>query len=494
MMKPLKTLGATLGALGRDRRGNVAMIGAICALPLVMMLGIAVDLGRQNSARQYAQDSIDQSALAAAVSRAKTQTALYAIVEDYLAANLDTRYFRDGYTFDVTYDAQKRIGVRLRSNVRAHFAGVLGKSLMPVDVNVMAVRGSAEAVELALVLDNTGSMEKVDGGVSRMSALKTAATELVNALKENEDADVKIGVVPYGEYVNIGESHRGSAWLVTDEKDVPVAAGEATYPATQCIYEKQTVPYTYNGDGYSETRYREENKCVGSKPHPKAGEKYKTGGGTTQHRFRGCVYSRPGSHRLTDQNPTNPKYYGMIETDKNPDCMTEVTPLTATKSTVLNALNAMRTRVNGNEPQTYVPTGVLWGINVLSPDEPYTQGRAYAAGNRAPRKIMVVMTDGENTMRFVEESKKRYGTHAKNPSAAQISQTNADVTALCDYAKSMQIEVYTVSLGVSNAAAQTMMRGCATKSEFYFNASDNAALGDAFREIAASINRVRLIR
>lgn len=499
-----------------DRRGNVAMILALCGLPLVMMGGFAVDLVRQQAVKQDAQVSIDHAALAAAISRAKTEESLREVVGEYLAANLDNRYLGNRYTFEVDYDDRSQITVRLAGEIDAFFASLIGRPTMPINVDVTAIRGAADAVELVLVLDNTNSMTLSDGsGQTRISALKTAATDLVNTVKENEDADVKIGVVPYGEYVNVGKDKQGSLWLIADNYVQDVAAkNHGKYPDKEkyCAEygpEYETTVYDQK-DGYKVERKVKKRDCVrqAERAHPKAGQDNITAAYKIYWNFQGCVYSRPGAHRLTDAGALATPYHGVIERNRfnpsegrteEPDCMTPILPLTASRASTIAALNGMRTdyRNYANSliaPQTYIPAGLLWGINVLSPDAPFTEARPYASGNRNPRKILVLMTDGENTMRFKENGSKTFGVHERTDAAGQLKQTNDDVTALCNYAKTNDIEIYTVALGVADTESQNMLRGCATEPEFFFNAADNAALGDAFRDIAASINKVRLIR
>ena len=184
----------------------------------------------------------------------------------------------------------------------------------------------------------------------------------------------------------------------------------------------------------------------------------------------------------------------MIVTNGQRDCQTEVLPLTQNRATVLGAINSMVTsRWTGKEPLTFIPAGLIWGVNVLSPDAPFTEGRAYNPDNRNPRKIMVLMTDGQNTMRY-KASGSTHGVHEFTEAPGQLTQSNNDVTAICNYAKSRNIEIYTVALGIEDPASTTMLRGCASEADFFFNASNNAALGEAFDAIAASINRVRLVR
>ena len=64
------------------------------------------------------------------------------------------------------------------------------------------------ALEVALVLDNTGSMKKDD----KETALRQAVQELVDSVMAGQ-ADVKVAVVPFSQYVNVGVENRNAPWL-----------------------------------------------------------------------------------------------------------------------------------------------------------------------------------------------------------------------------------------------------------------------------------------
>jgi hypothetical protein len=55
---------------------------------------------------------------------------------------------------------------------------------------------------------------------------------------------------------------------------------------------------------------------------------------------------------------------------------------------------------------THVAEGVGWGLRVLSPGEPFTEGRPY---NDETKKAMVLLTDGENT--FQSQSNHNLSTY-----------------------------------------------------------------------------------
>ena len=51
--------------------------------------------------------------------------------------------------------------------------------------------------------------------------------------------------------------------------------------------------------------------------------------------------------------------------------------------------------------------------------------------------------------------------------ATQRIATNTDTTKLCDYAKSKNIEIFSVAFMVDDGAAKTMLQGCATDATHY---------------------------
>src|SRR5690606_26047171 len=86
------------------------------------------------------------------------------------------------------------------------------------------------------------------------------------------------------------------------------------------------------------------------------------------------------------------------------------------------------------EGATYIPAGLAWGWNLLSPGAPFTEGAAYDPANRKPRKALVLMTDGANTL-----EPKADGSHgSKTPSPLADKYT----AELCENIKKQKIEVY----------------------------------------------------
>lgn len=461
------------------------------ALPVLMVLGGAgFDLQRAAVARSTSQDAADAAVLAAAASRNQDLADLRQTAETFLAQNLDLRYFAGEPTAEVDEPQAAHLRLQLRGAVPTTFLGLIGITEMPVVVSATATRGAAEEVELALVLDNTWSMSATDpAGGTKISALKSAATLLVNELMQRPDNNVRIGVVPYADYVNVGTHNLNQPWLAVPAEYSTTSERKCETKTTRRKWTRGAPKTcTRTVDGVVESYDCTPSTYVDEEVPP-----YETcsGGGTTRYRWFGCVSSRKeGVMRLNDSHPEKP-YPGLLSTSQN--CLTPITPLTDSRSQVLTAIQSLVVNVGGYRPETYIPSGLIWGVNVLSPTAPFDEADPYDGANRKPRKIMVLMTDGENTLRYEPSSGKHTAPSNNNSGQQQVRATNDDTAAICAYAKSKDIEVFTVALAVSSGTARNLLQGCATDPEHYFDARDTAALRGAFASIAASINRVRLV-
>lgn len=100
---------------------------------------------------------------------------------------------------------------------------ILGIDQVNVSAQTRVARTVINRAEIAMVLDTTGSMAG-----SKLSTLQDAAKELIDdSLKANEDSAqplVKIGIVPFAQYVNVGVSRRSASWI-----SVPADSGTQTF-------------------------------------------------------------------------------------------------------------------------------------------------------------------------------------------------------------------------------------------------------------------------
>lgn len=477
--------------------GNFSIIAGVAALPLLLAVGFAVDYTRFISAEQHLQDVADAAALALAGSSEKNETKLKRIADDFVASNYSDSRIDQLQVASVDLD-DDRVDLAVTGRLPTIFMGLVRHHWLDVGASSLAVRAVTGSVELALVLDNTWSMvEKDASGTSKIDTLKKAATSLVEELMSNPDATVRIGLVPYADYVNVGTKYRKESWLsIPDDYDVKGVA------ATCTMQKVSETPCEQYAPKYACTKYvdgvPEASTCGGQctkNGTPRMVEKKVCTGGVSaaSYKWHGCVGSRmPGTTRLDDKSPATP-YPGYVETSQK--CLNPIVPLTGDKNALQAAINAMIINIGGYKPYTYIPAGMIWGQNLLSPAAPFREAAAYDAANVAPRKALVLMTDGENTLRFTS-SNGRHASLSTNAAtaAAQVAQTNKDTKAICDYSKAQKIEIYSVAFMVDDAEAKALLEYCATDAEHYFDASDPDKLMAAFSGIARSLSQVRLAR
>ncbi|MDQ1154126.1 pilus assembly protein [Brevundimonas sp. SORGH_AS_0993] len=461
-----------------DREGNIAIMFALTAMALVIMIGMAIDVNRLVKVRSEVQQSLDAAALAAAASRAQTARELKNVADPYLHANLASEDLTSGWTTQTEYRDDRIVHLAFTGGVKPLFAGMVGINRFDLHLEAEATRGVAQRIEAVLVLDNTYSMiERDSRSIRRIDALKSSASLLVNELMTNPSDEVSIGVVPYADYVNVGTNNRGASWLsVPNDYVLERTCDTRTYYTGSDPYVCTSIR-----DGVAETGicYRTIVATEVKVPPYRCDISYK---------WYGCVYSRNvGSLRLTDQSPNTP-YRGFLTTSQS--CLNAITPLTRSKSTVLAAIDNLIINVGGYKPETHIPSGMIWGVNVLSPTPPFQQGTNYDPANRRPRKILVLMTDGVNTMTYRPWD----GAHVATDSPTERAATDTDLTSICTYAKTKKIELFTVGLNVPTKAGRTLLKTCATDDAHAFLAEDSAGLESAFREIARSIGVVRLVK
>lgn len=466
-------------------QGTVAVLFAISAIPVLLCVGAAVDFSRLAAARVAAQSAADSAALAAARQRVDDEDELKRVAEAFARSNLWGTNAGNASIRTFLYDRVKReIRLTVSGSVPTTFWAITGVDFLPYEVEARAVRGVNGTLGVALVLDNTWSMNG-----ERLSALKQAAEDLVTTITTDRSFNVKVGLVPYADYVNVGVEHRNAAWLdVPPERTVQTPRTCTTRTTRTRCTRGEFRSCTRIIDGQPEHYDCTPNRCT---EEPSPPYEFCTGGGTTAYRWFGCVGSRTVAEaRLSDGRPAVP-YPGILSTSRN--CLNPIVPLTQDRNALVAAIRQMVVNVGSYKPETYIPAGLIWGINVLSPTSPFTEGAAYDSSNRRPRKVMILMSDGANTLSF-RPSDGQHVAYSSSPANRQAEMTAAynDMNAICDYAKSKKIEIYTIAFNIDDHAARQAMQKCATHAGNVFDASNRQGLMTAFATIAAAIQDIRL--
>jgi Flp pilus assembly protein TadG len=449
----------------RSTSGNTAIIFSLAAIPMLLAAGSAIDMLRANRAQAVLQGAADAAALAGGTSSGKKGD-VKDLVKDYLEINGAQSALDYVESIDVKKNKKKgTLTVEIKGKINTSLMALAGISTM--DVGAMSeVQIGNRALEISLVLDNTGSMNEQ----GRLTALKASAKELVTQVFENKDPDtyVKIGIVPFANYVNVGLPRRSEDWM-----NVPP---DSTYPTEWLEYPDwkesgvcHMEPNTGFSDGVPVTG--EHQVC-----DPIPGQSVlKKGTGTNQ--WNGCVGSRNnpmdtqvGSHEVP--------YPGIM----NEYCPTPITDLTDDKSLLIGKIDAMV-----GYGDTYIPAGMLWGWNMLNTAEPLSSAKSKEdMAEDGGTKAIILMTDGLNSMVPV------YPTHASANGPAPSSDTL--LASVCGNAKADDIEVYTVAFMVDDAATLSNLAKCASDPTKVYTAANSAALSEAFKRIAETLSAVRLTK
>ncbi len=195
---------------------------------------MAIDLQRAASIRADLQQSADAAVLAA-IRISMNQPSLTpdeveVKAKEFFDANRRTKSSASTSNFKIVHDPlAESYRLSFDVDIATTLTRAIGIENISPEIQSEAKLGRPPYLEVAMVLDNTGSMNDFD----KIGDLKTAATNLVNSLHSHPDADVRIGLVPFAQYVNVGAGNLGASWL--DGGSAPGAfdgcVGSRDYPA-----------------------------------------------------------------------------------------------------------------------------------------------------------------------------------------------------------------------------------------------------------------------
>ena len=469
-----RRLSTAFAAFGISRRGSIAVNISLLIVVIAALSAFAIDYARAVAARSVLQDELDAVTLMAARIPDATDREVKRAAAEYLAIKL-----RQNETLIKPRGEWKVQKSAVTGEATATVKSLFGfPEIGPFNLRVKTqVRRGTGATEVALVLDTTGSMAG-----SRITALKEAANTLVTKLTEVKEADVKIAVIPFGQYVNVGVRRRSEPWAnVPADYSQQVTPGCSTITqTTSCQTESYACTRYNDGIPYQATCTRSYN-CVTTPVNPP--RQHCPAPYTNNYRFYGCIGSPPFPSNVKDNDPSR-RYPGFL----NLTCGAEIMPLTKDAA-------GLKSTIDGLTPsgETYIPSGLAWGFNALSRARPLTEARGYdtAGPNVRPRKVLVLMTDGTNTKLMNPAN----GRHDISPPAGGRADQADDYTArLCANIKAENIELFSVAFEVDDEVTKKMLKKCATDKAHFFDASNSAELIKAFSDIATALQNLYIAK
>lgn len=540
----------------KSTSGNVSMMLALSALPMIAVVGAGIDFARITTDRASFQSAVD-SALLSVVNSARAsftglsqaqiderKALLAAQAKSFIKANYSASdVVKKSVSVSLTV-SDSDITLTANHTLPTSLMGIVGTSALN-ETLTSSVKKAPRPVELALVMDTTGSM-----GTTYMAQAKTAAHSLLNnvyggTLAQKPDSQyVRVALVPFSAAVRLNQNayDYSSSWIDT--------TGVSSVSRLNF-----TDPTWYNYLAWTKLASRPWNGCVEARPGtfatddspPSSGtpdslfvpyfapDEPTFSGSSSSYRYYNSYIGTPTEYSGATSSPKNStssslnsdlttllwrqnnaaKYNGASITSEASSSYgpwfncdkTPIVPLTYNRANVENGIDAMT-----SDGSTVIPEGLAWGWKVLSPTAPFTKveaGPSNAATTIAPygdprwRKVMVLMTDGENDVlssgnqvnnlnggwyssygRIKAATNNRFGTTSVSAANAAL---DSNMLAICDNIKRQNVEIYTVAFRVSSTNILNNLKTCATDADHAKQAADGIALGTVFSNIGLNV-------
>jgi Flp pilus assembly protein TadG len=309
------------------------------------MVGAAVDYSRANSVKAAMQGALDAAALMLSKDAATmTREELDKKANDYFLAefnraeavklDVDPRYGRHGVLQDLTLTGSGQVPTTITQ--------LIGHKTIKVAATSQVTWGVAKKVEIALVLDNTGSMSRS----GKIDALIAASHQFIDMMKKvaRNPGDVKVAIVPFDTNVNVGTGYKDMPWIDWSNMVAGSSSG-------------------VENDDDDDTRYDFRD---------------------AKENWNGCVIDRAQPNDVLDTAPTAAASYPAENCT-----LSAITPLSYDWVALHSAVDKMKA-----SGKTNLTIGLVWGWHALTPGEPLPEA---TAPSRDTLKYILFMTDGLNT-------------------------------------------------------------------------------------------------
>lgn len=574
-----------LKRFARNEDGAFIVLFGVMAVVLTALSGAVVDYTRMQEQRNRAQIALDSAALALQADIfSRSAEDIRADAERLVRerAGTNSNVWVDQIAIDTAAGSLTLTG---GLDVPMLFVRLVGVENLTAAITSQATRRKLR-LEVAMVLDNSGSMLEQNRMDHLKQAATNAVNILFDG--EAVHNDVFMSVVPYTYHVNIGADNVNQFWIDRGESRLsgdnfrfdtgtinwinaagrPIAQKPHNFPVNSPLQQNNHVDRIWLYDRINNESWR---GCVEARPHPldvmdtpprrggalppddsdvtaiNPGLSWRetlfvplfapdlpdrlgtSNNGTylqyvTNDRGGVCQTPHPANNSSGDFEAQERicKYIGVNISNSgdfrgpNVDCGQPLLPLTNVRQPILNSINAMVASGGTN-----IHMGAMWGWHVLSPNEPFP---AEEYDDEDVSKVMILMTDGENTPYEITTNNANnpngswlfsaYGHPVNNQRAMTDTRDRIDgfirlgkrlwnraqlkaemdrrLEQTCTNAKDAGIRIYSIGLSVSAQADRDRMARCATSSQDAYFTNNPSELNAVFEEIADQLSSLRL--
>ena len=428
----------------RDRRANIIPMFGLSLIPIIGLIGAAVDYSRANAVKSKLQAALDSTALAMAANAAsQTSGALQTSAQAYFNAMFQSNQ-ASTVTLTATYamtSTGPQVTVTGATSVATKFMNIQGFGIPNIPVNGSSTSAWGNTrLRVALALDNTGSMSE-DG---KMTALKTATKNLLAQLKASatNNGDVYVSIIPFSRDVNVGASNYTASWIDWTDWN--------SQNTTGC-----------SGWGWGNWG------CGG----------WGGGGGTpaNHNTWNGCITDRDQNYDTTNTTPTgtsttNPTT--LFPAEQYDYCPIAMMAQNYNWTAMNNLVDAMYPAGNTNQP-----IGLVWAWQSLTPNAPLNAPAKDS--NYTYTDVIILLSDGLNT---------------ENRWTTSQSAIDARQTILCNNIKAAGITLYVIQVNTGGDPMSTMMKNCASSTDKFFHLTNSSQIVSLFTQLATKLSRLRVAK
>ena len=531
----------------QDRRAAVAPIFALAIIPVIGLVGMAVDYSRGNSVKAAVQAALDATAL----NMARNAPNLTPEQLQQQSSNMFFAQFNRPEAKNVvvttTYSTTNgsALTMTVSASVDTTFTRIMGFNELNVGSS-STIKWGNQRLRVALVLDTTGSM----ASAGKIDALKTATKNLIDQLKAaaSTNGDVYISIIPFSKDVNVGSSNYNATWLQFDDstdKSWDGANGTCSTSGfsprsvcqgqSSCSLSGYTTQSTCTSAGTcSLSSYTTQSLCTaaGTCSNP---------GATTQ---SACTSNNACTNpQYTNKNPcenhggtwgfgtwtpgtwTAGVWTPAVWTPKNHNtwngCVTDrgtaagpgttagndqrvTAPTTADATTLFYAeqyslcapammglsynWTAMKTAVDGLSPNgsTNQPIGLVSGWQSLVGIGPFTMPAKDPNYNY--REVIILLSDGLNTQ------DRWYGNGSSTSTQVDDRMWASGGAGTCKNIKDTGVTIYTIQVNTGGDPQSTLLHNCATDSSKFVMLTTANQIVATFQQIGTQLSQLRIAR
>lgn len=488
-----------LSRLSKDQRGTTLAMMGMALIPIAAMIGSGLDISRAYLVKAKLQTACDAAALA-------TRRYMGSTAFSTSASNEGKKFFNFNFpsgtmgtaavTPTIAADPNNGsiINVSASTAVPTTLMAIFNQPAIAVSVTCSADQDYVNN-DIMVVLDVTGSMnctvgtgdgcayQPTEQTNSRISAVKTAASSLYQALAGATTVRTRYGFMPYSMTVNVA-ADLTSTWLRTPGTYHQCTATNSNGSCKTWTTKSQAEPIS----GLSGCI--EERSDVGGAAWP-----IRISSAVSQADIDTTGTTAALQWPYYDDTTTTGEFNsqtGSAYANLMRFCPAPAKKLATygSQSAYDSAITAAISKVGG---YTNHELGITWAMRYLSTTGMFSASNPSLFNNIRVDKHIIFLTDGEMTADTMNYSS--YGIPVADDrlsGGASLVQKHKDrFLAACDRARQMGMIIWVVAI---DTGAYDDIKPCASDSAHFFTANTTTGLTQAFTLIGQGIGKLRMTK